>query len=76
MVRMVRAALCLGALAWTTSLAAQELSLTPDSEVGFRQFMQLAEAGGLGSDVSHANVAIAGDKVRVEIGRASCRERV
>jgi len=60
----------------SVSAAAQDLSLTRDCEVGFRQFISLAEAGRLGTDVSDANVAIADNQVRVELLRAGAPNKL
>ena len=76
MSRVARVALCLGAMVCSLSAAAQDLSLTRDCEVGFRQFINLAEAGRLGTDVSDANVAIADNQVRVELVRAGAPNKL
>ena len=76
MSRVARVALCLGAMVCSVSAAAQDLSLTRDCEVGFRQFISLAEAGRLGTDVSDANVAIADNQVRVELVRAGAPNKL
>jgi hypothetical protein len=48
---------------------AQDVALTPASELGFRRFMRAAESGELGSDVTGANVGIAPHRVQVELVR-------
>ena len=73
---VARVALCLGAMVCSVSAAAQELSLTTDCEVGFRQFIHLAEAGRFGTDVSDANVAVADNQVRVELVRAGAPNKL
>src|SRR5437763_4219192 len=76
MSRVARVALGLGAMVCSLSAAAQDLSLTRDCEVGFRQFINLAEAGRLGTDVSDANVAVADNQVRVELVRAGAPSKL
>lgn len=48
---------------------AQELTLTRDSEFGFRQIIDAAQRGELGEDVSNANVGVRGTDVRIELVR-------
>lgn len=76
MLGIARVVLCIGALAWTTAGTGQDLSLTTDCEGGFREFIHLAEAGGVGSDVKNANIDIAGDKVRVELVRVGAPNKL
>src|SRR5262245_40989340 len=76
MLRIARVVLCVSALAWTTSGAGQDLSLTTDCEAGFREFIHLAESDGVGSDVKDANIDIADDKVRVELVRVGAPNKL
>ena len=46
---------------------AEDLTLTKDCEEGFRQLIRMAQGGRLGDDVTNANVAVAGNKIRVEL---------
>jgi len=51
------------------SVSAQDLVLPKDSEAGFLRFMQTAQSGGLGHDVTNVNIYIAGPVARVELVR-------
>jgi hypothetical protein len=53
--------------AWAPWAAAQDLTLGADSEDGFRRLMRMAQTGQLGDDVVNANIAIARDRVHVEL---------
>ena len=55
------------ALAWNRPASAQTVALTVRSEAGFRRFIEMAQSGRLGDDVTNANVAISHDHVRVEL---------
>ena len=57
-------------LAWCACApwaAAQDLTLGADSEDGFRRLMRMAQTGQLGDEVVNANIAIAHDRVHVEL---------
>jgi hypothetical protein len=65
------AAFLVGALLWTAGAAAQDdLTLSTACEAGFRRFIEMAESGRLGDDVTDANVGVAGNRVRVELVRS------
>lgn len=57
--------------AWWLAAAAvaQEATLPPDAEEGFRCVMHLAETGALGADVRDASIAVNGAEARVELLR-------
>jgi hypothetical protein len=65
---LARLLLLLGFIA--SSAAAQELTLSRDCEVGFRRFIQMAQQGRLGDDVTNANVSVDGDNIEIELVRA------
>lgn len=46
---------------------ANGLALTPESEVGFKRFMRMAEDGRFGSGVDNANVGISKQGTRIEL---------
>jgi hypothetical protein len=48
---------------------AQDLTLTKDSEAGFRRFMQMAQNGALGAEIQNANIALMGAQARIELVR-------
>lgn len=54
---------------WLGIAAAQELTLTQDSEESFRRFMQLAQQGELGADVHNVNIRVDGVTARIELVR-------
>jgi len=54
----------------TASVSAQDLVLPTDSEAGFVRFMRMAQSGGLGHDVTNANIYIDGAVARVELVRS------
>lgn len=54
-----------------STVAAQELTLRKDCEAGFRRFIQMAQSGALGADVSNANVSVDGKRVEVELVRVN-----
>jgi hypothetical protein len=55
---------------------AQELALTRDSEAGFRQLIDMAQTGRLGTDVTNANVGVFNDHVRLELLRPDAPMKV
>ena len=74
----MRRARSLVALAWLVggllskvpAAGQDDLTLTTACEAGFRRFIQLAQSGRLGDDVSNANVGVIGNQVRVELVRS------
>lgn len=56
-------------LACCATAAAQELTLTRDSEANFRRLMYLAQTGTLGADVHNVNIGLDGPRVRLELVR-------
>jgi hypothetical protein len=48
----------------------RDLALTKTCEVGFQRFIQMAQAGMLGSDVTNANVGVFKNHARVELVRS------
>jgi hypothetical protein len=55
---------------------AQELTLTTDSEANFRRFIHMAQTGQLGADVTNANIAMDGARVRLELVRHDAPSKV